>query len=1132
MASRRDNDEVNAWLRALGLGQYSRLFAANEIDRDTLEDLNEDDLRELDIPLGHRKKILKAIRQGRNEVSGTHDAQLTNPPRDPGEWRHLTVLVVDLVDSTSLARQVEPEALASLFSAYHSACVRTVRRYGGHVARYRGDGILAYFGWPEAHEDNAERAVFTGLDLLRAVKGVSSQVSSPLRIRVGIATGEVIVGGLLELDNTEIYEAFGETPSLAARLEAIAGAGNVFISEETHTLVRNKFECVSLGNRTLKGFDVPVGIYQVNRARALVFNFEARTAIGLTPLVGRTAEINLLQERWQRAGFGEGQVVLLAGEPGIGKSRLIGEFRTSLGNYPTQPISFQCSPLHADSPLYPITKCFGHLAGFNLEDPPETKLQRLSETVESRMDGVTNTDYYFSSLFGIEPPDDTVVPVMSPDRRRTRALQLLVDYVILNSAPHTSLVLFEDAHWMDPTTSEFLDILIDRAETAGLLLIITFRPGFSPPWQGHSHQTTLTPNRLTRKQSCSMIEAMSGAVELPQRIKDEIVQRSDGNPLYVEELTTAVLGSVRSDLRNNTPEGHSQLVAEIPATLQDTLHARIDRLSLASKEFVQTCSIVGRRFSFEHIRAISGTTEATTENLLSELVDIGLLHAMGQPPEAEYTFKHALIQDAAYSTMLASERENLHRTCAKALEKHFPAYCKNEPGLLAQHWEAAGSALAAIPYYHDAGQLAAERSALTEAEAYLQKGLDLIGALPQSEQQRIDEMKLRGILGRVYIFARGWSDPSVHSQFTRALELHGDCGFDEHGRVPFEWALSTYHLLRGEITSAVSGGNRIVKVAERSRDEDLLTVAHSAATIYGFYAGRFSDAIGHMDRTLISYRPQMSADVQKAYGTDRRLQALRGGALSYWCLGDHERAMRLDDEQRSAVFGTGRTFEYTYALTISCILNALCRDAGKMQTYAEQAIDLGDERGFSFLATNAENFKALGEALEEPGKAAIRACRQAVKNYQASGNNMGISSMLAIIAELHGTTGQPQDGLEVVEEGLAYVARSGEHFAEADLLRVKGDLLILMAEPAAAVKCFAQAIEVARAQKARSWELQASIPLAKQHLADRHTKKAIHLLQPICNWPSEKDTTADTDVVAQALLAEAQLQDRKGQLDA
>lgn len=1131
MGPRWDKEGVGDWLRALGLEQYTRLFHENEIDLDALQDLNEQDLRELAVPLGHRKRLLRAIREGAPASEREYVPDASDIHSDTDERRHLTILMVDLVDSTGLSAHLDPEDLRALLAAYHAACIHTVRRYDGHVARYRGDGLLVYFGWPEAHEDNAERAVTAGLELISAVKGVSASGRTALQVRVGIATGDVIVGGLLGHNEARVFEAFGQTPNIAARLEAIAPKDAVLISSETHDLVRNKFECDNIGRKQLKGFKTPRDVYRVRRARSLVFNFETRTAIGLTPLIGRSAELNLLRERWQRASFGEGQTVLLSGEPGIGKSRLVREFRTSLGNYPTVPVSLQCSPLHTDSPLHPVLKCCGELAGFSADEPAEDKLRKLVSEVDEKLEGAENTEYFFSSLFGIDPADETDAPAMSPEARRLKALGLLVDYIAEISQPSTGLVMFEDAHWMDPTTSEFLDLLIRRAETAGLLLIITFRPGFLPPWQGYSHQTTLTPNRLTRRQSAAMIDAMAGEITLPETLRAEIIERSDGNPLYIEELTAAVLGSVRAEARTTDTDGRTGLVAEIPATLQDSLHARLDQLTPPAKHLAQVCSIVGRRFSYRYITAVAGIAEDAAASLLTELVESGLLHAVGFPPEAEYSFKHALTQDAAYSSILRQERHRLHENCARALETQFEALCSNEPELLAHHWEAAQQPEAAIPYYQSAGQLAAERSALAEAETYLTKGLGLMAALPSSSPAHSREIKFRAALGRVFIFGRGWADPKVHEQFTRALELCGDDG-DDAGRVQFEWALSTYHLLRGEIEDAVARGDQIVKVAERARDENLLSVAHSAASIYGFYAGRFTEVIDHKDLTLVYYRPHMSADVQKAYGTDRRLQALRGAALSHWCLGDHETALQLDEEQRTAVDGTGRIYEYAYALTISCILHGLRRDAAQMQTFADAAIEIGHERGFSFLQTNAENFQALGHALQDPSPGTLAECEAALANYRETGNRMGLSAMLAVIAEIRASLGDLEGGLRDVQSGLDYVQASGERFAEADLLRVKGELQGLCGDTAASQLSFENAITVARKQHARTWELQSAIPLARLLIASGEEDTASELLRPLCTWSNHTQHMVEEAGSAQAVLAEAELKSRQGRLDA
>lgn len=1129
MVSGAQPNDVSDWLRSIGMDQYVELFAEHKIDPEALAELSDLDLREMAIPLGHRKRILKHIRKAAVQRVGEPANREIGVDASLGITRHLTILVVDLVESTALSGSLDKEELTAVLRAFHAACESTVRRVGGYVARYRGDGLLAFFGWPDAHEDNAERAAAAGLALIGAAKGVSSPAGLPLRIRVGIATGHVIVTSLKGADQAPVYEAFGQVPNLAARLEAAASADTVLISEATHELISAKFQSAALGERALKGFDRPVRIYQVQRMRTMAVSFEARRAGGLTTLIGRAKELKIMREGWSRAQTVGGQVLILSGEPGIGKSRLLAELHQTI-DAATEPLFMQCSPLHTESPLYPVFRCLGALAGFDTDVASSDRLRTLVSTVESKLGQRDGTEYFLASLFGIEVPVSDPDAFMSPAARREQALHLLADYVCQYAAPKTGLVLFEDAHWMDPTTTRFLDILIGRATSARLLLVITHRTQFKPPWQEGGHLKAFHLGRLPPKQGLAMVDAMTAHTPLPEALKSRIAQRSDGNPFYLEELASAVLGAAapvgfRSDGRNQ-----ASLLTEIPATLQDSLHARIGRLTAASREFAQMCSVAGRSFSADLICAISTTMPAAAEHLLSELMEAGVLRAQPSPTGVEYAFRHALIQDAVYSTLLRDQRRRLHGQCAIALEKRFASLCTNEPELLAHHWESAGDIDAAIPYYLAAGQRAFERAALAEADTYLQKGLALIQTLPAAEMNRSAELTFRDVLSRVYMLAKGWADPSVHAQISRALELCADD--DEKRRVPFEWGLATYHLLRGEISDAVSAGDRVIGIAEHLGDEGALTVAHSAACIFSFYAGRFAQVIGHVDRTQVYYRPQMSEQTRLFYGTDRRLQALRAGALAYWCLGNHARAWELDEEQREVVRNTDRIYEYTYALTISCILHSLRRDAGEMLRHAEAAIGPGRDRGFVFLKMNAENFQALGRALKDPSPQTLQSCREVLRNYCHAGNRMGISSMRAIVGELFGRIGDPEEGLADIDRGLKYVARSGERFAEADLHRVKGELLAMVGKVEEARSSLRDAICVARSQGARSWEMQALVSLAKLHLKQGEHDSAIGLLEPICGWVEAVGSRFDGAAAAQTVLAEVQLHARNGRLDA
>jgi tetratricopeptide (TPR) repeat protein len=558
--------------------------------------------------------------------------------------------------------------------------------------------------------------------------------------------------------------------------------------------------------------------------------------------------------------------------------------------------------------------------------------------------------------------------------------------------------------------------------------------------------------------------------------------------LYIEELTTAV-----SDAPGDSGTQSSR---KIPATLQDSLLARIDRATKQAKELVQLGAVLGRRFSREYIGAVYDGDEEELDRTLTELVDHGLLQQAGRPPGPEYVFRHALIQDAAYAIILHAKRRQLHADCAEALEKHFPLLCQNDPGTLGRHHEAAGNAQAAVPYFLAAGKAAVERFALREADAYLQRGLSLLGTLSDSSWKQEQELLFRTLRGRVCIFAKGWADPSVRDEYGRALSLCETLGLSKE-RVPLEWALTTYHLLRGEIREAVEGGDRVLALAEKAADEDLLSVAHSALTIYRFYSGDFLSAIRHKDQALRFYKPQTSSELRQHFGTDRRLQALRGASLAHWCVGDHQIAIDLDEEQRRLAARNERPYERAYALTISCILHALRREAELTNSLAEEAIEIAGELGFSFLAANARNFRALALAMLEPSDAALEECELALGVFRGSGNRMGTSSMLAIMGEVAGRIGQMARGLGYVEAALVYVSESGERFAESDLHRVKGDLLAGEGAHASALECFERALSIARSQSANTWALAAAIPLAKAFGDAGEVELARNLLEPL-----------------------------------
>jgi class 3 adenylate cyclase/tetratricopeptide (TPR) repeat protein len=1032
------------------------------------------------------------------------------------ERRHLTILFVDMVESTALARRLDPEDLAELLNTFHASCNQMVERFGGCVAKNLGDGLVAYFGWPESHEHGAERAVLAGLALVRAVKTIPTG-ASPVQVRVGIATGDVVAGDVVRMDRARVHEVFGELPNLAARLQAASAPDTVLVSAETYELIRHKFVCVHTGRRKLKGFRELIPVYEVVGSRELSLTFDARSAAGLTPFIGRISELELLRRRWRQAAAGDAQIVLLGGEPGLGKSRLCAELRSSLNGQDFSSLLFQCSPIHGDSPLYPVIRGISQIADVPESDSLEQKRRKLElvfgEVADPQGISLLAAHLGISSATPDQPP---LVSSEGHERRRRVLHRLLIDFVLRLALSRPVLIIFEDVHWMDPTTAELLDALINRLERHAVLLVVTFRPMFSPPWQVSGRLTSLVLERLNRTQTEQFVDVFASAAKLPRALVAELAERSDGNPLYIEELTAAVLSAGTAGKSEFGSDRGTAIPPRIPTTLQDSLLARIDRASPQARELMQICAVIGRRFAREQLATIADLPDHELDESLGELVRHGLLHFIQQPSGIEYVFKHALIQDAAYSVILREKRQRLHARCAAAWEAHFPTICEAEPGVLGRHHEIAGNARAAVPYFLAAGQLAIERSALREADSYLGRGLALLEMLPESESRNDAELRFRDLRGRVRIFADGWAHSSVKNEYGRALQLAKKLGSKKE-QVPLEWALTTSHLLRGEIRQAVLGGKRVLGLAEQLADQDLLLVAHSALTIYEFYRGNFVEVVDHKDRALRFYRAQASGELRKSFGTDRRLQALRGAALAHWCLGDHRLAMDLEQEQRSVAKNSGQLFDYTYALTISCIFHGLRRDASVTLSLAETAIEIAREQGFNFLEANAANFHAIALALLEPREDRLDGCDKAIEAYEAAGNRMGISSMLAIMAELCGRMGLPERGLRYADGALNYVRRSGERFAQSDLYRVKGELLAMMHRIGSARRFLTHALLLARKQHAKTWELGAAIALARILVSQRELERARELLEPLCNYFQGSTLMADQLDQAQAL---------------
>ena len=758
--------DVVVWLRSLGLAKYEAAFRENEIDETVLPSLTEEHLKQLGITaLGHRLKPLEAIAALRNDASckaPSVDAASTSTspnahPEDRAERRQVTVMFSDLVGSTALSARMDPEDLREVISAYQKCVAETVGRFGGFVAKYMGDGVLIYFGYPQAHEDDAERAVRAGLELVAAVGALKTH--APLQTRVGIATGLVVVGDLIGSGASQEQAIVGETPNFAARLQCIAAPNSVLIAESTRRLVGDLFELEDLGSQELKGITGAVRVWAALRAASVESRFDALHSSGLTQLVGRDEELELLLRRWSKAKSGEGQVVLLSGEPGIGKSRLTAALLEHLVGAPHTRLRYFCSPQHIDSTLYPIISQLERAAGFARDDTVQAKLDKLdallAQSFTPRQDAALLSDM-------LSLPNDGRYPTLelTPQQRRQKTLDALIAQLEALSRSNPVLLIFEDAHWIDPTSVEVLSRVADRIRTLGMLLIVTYRPEFDAPWIGRPHVTALTLNRLGEREIAQLIDRLLGNKPLPESIRHDIIERTDGVPLFVEEMTKAVLEAAGEGAIERAVGAVPSPSVAVPASLHASLMARLDRLGSA-KEVAQVGAVIGREFSHPLLAAVAGRPELELQSALDRVIEAGMLFRQGTPPDATYLFKHALVQDAAYGTLLRERRRALHTRIADAIEESFADIAENQPELLAKHCAEAGLDGRATKYWRTAGEKAVRRASNREAIGHFRQALVLNEKQAPDVDRSFSELAILSQLGPALMSVHGWSAPEV-----------------------------------------------------------------------------------------------------------------------------------------------------------------------------------------------------------------------------------------------------------------------------------------------------------------------------------------------------------------------------------
>src|SRR6267142_482965 len=849
--------DISAWLRGLGLERYEQAFRENAIDEAILPKLTAEDLRDLGVmAVGHRRIFLDAIAALRAETFRDEVKHSFEPDRSGGkapeaERRQLTVMFADLVGSTALSAWLDPEELRDIIGAYHRRCAEVITGSGGFVAKYLGDGVLAYLGYPQAHEEDAEQAVRAGLALIEAVTKLDAGQATSLQVRVGVATGLVVVGDLLGEGAALEQAVIGETPNLAARLQGLAERNTVVIADNTRRLLGGLFDYRDLGTLPVAGINYPVHVWRVLSASLVGSRFEALRAAS-TPLIGREEEIALLTRRWERAKTGDGSVVLIVGEPGIGKSRIAQTLLEQLVKEPHTRLRFFCSPHHQHSALYPSITQLEQAAGFRREDTAETRLDKLVAVLALANKELSEAIPLLADLLSI-PTGERYPPLnFTPQKRKEKTLHVQIAQVEGLAARQPLLMLWEDLHWSDPTTLESLDLLIDRAATLRVLMILTFRPEFTPPWVGRPHVTLLSLSRLPRRHRAEMIAHVTGGKTLPAEIADQIIDRTDGVPLFIEELTKSVVESGwMTDAGDHYSIVGPVVPLAIPTTLQASLLARLERLA-PTREVVQIAATLGRQFSHELISAVAEMPQPQLERALEQLIRAELVFRRGAPPDATYTFKHALVQDAAYSTLLRPRRQQLHASIVPVLERQFPEIVAARPALLARHCAEAGLTEKAINYWRTAGEQAVRRSTMAEAVAHFGKAINLLANLPKSPERESSELSLQLALAGAITAAKGWASPQAGEAYARARELCREAPEGAELPIALNGAHSFLHN-RAEIRAAHQLADELVVLSERRNDSDTKLISHKCLGVSHLFRAEFSHALLHLREALNFY---------------------------------------------------------------------------------------------------------------------------------------------------------------------------------------------------------------------------------------------------------------------------------------
>ncbi len=1104
--------DLTEWLSRYGLGQYAQTFAENNIDFSVLPDLNENDLEKIGVSLGHRKKLLRAIGALKAEQQLADSTKATsNDAVSPSsssqhreaEFRQITVMFCDLVGSTHLSETLDPEDLQKLIDAYRAECNKAINRYGGGVARYFGDGVMAFFGWPRAHEDAAIRAVHAALETVSKISEISGPVT--LSCRIGVCSGPVIVGEIANSNTSWSMDAVGETPNIAARLQTLATANTVLISESTRRLLSSAFDLHDLGLQELRGITEPIHVYRVDRAKSVASRFEAAHAESVTPLAGRSSELSLLLDRWNKVKEGDGQVILLSGIPGVGKSRLVHELKSHVQKELHLLLLHQSSPYHSQSAFFPVIEQIEQAARLSARESDADKIAKLRAYLPRSADDSEEPLFLIANLLSISIENDCELSKLTPQQIKNRTINTLINLLLEFSLRCPTVCIFEDAHWLDPSTLELLELIVTRIDRARVLLIVSCRPEFRPTWVAHPNVTTHSLTRLSHSEVKNMIRDFAGGENIPSQVVEQIVQKADGVPLFIEELTTSILGAT-SRTRDASERAVQPASIRVPETLSDALMERLDRVA-PSRRLAQVAAVIGREFSFDLLSAASQIAEGEMQSALSRLEEADIIYRVGTSPLVRFAFKHALLRDAIYDSLLRSKRQQIHADIATILERDYAELVENQPEVLAYHHQEAGNRQLAIRCWLETGQRAVTHSANIEAIASFRRALELLNALPETLDRNRQEIEIQLALGIPLIAVQGYASAETREAFSRARTLCLRLGnTPEYFQALF--GLWGHSWMSGKNDDALHMADEFMSRARALSETVPLMVAHRVMGSTLLTVGDFQSSADHFENT-IRLSSQGRQPLYNLYMVEPQAASLLLLSWDLWFLGNPDRSLSRVSEALELAQKLGHPYTIAFAHYMTSVVHLLRGDAVRAFEAAERSLEISQEQRFTLYAILSRISR--GRAVGDLGRVEEARAEIALGIGEARRHEVGfmLPMMESWLAEMHAKAGENEYAVSIVEGALPDVGRGRSW--EAELHRQRGQLLCALnpSNVGEAESHLKRSIEVARGQGGKSLELRAVTSLAELWRTQGRSNEARSLLEPVFRWFEEGADTAD-----------------------